>query len=124
MSDREKIYELMSRLHEIAFENTQLRPLFYEVLETWTRAINERDKYKREADTLAETLRITQARCTELVEELRLVGGRQQRRSNKSHCKSCGREMYPNEDDDGRLRAGWTGLASTQEHICPDCELP
>jgi len=37
------------------------------------RLIDERDKYKREADTLAETLRITQTRCTELMVQLRLV---------------------------------------------------
>src|SRR6266403_1532019 len=35
------------------------------------RVVEERDAALREADTLAETLRITQARCTELVEELR-----------------------------------------------------
>lgn len=37
------------------------------------RIVEERDKYKREADTLTETLQITQARCTELVMELREV---------------------------------------------------
>ena len=42
-----------------------------EANDAYERVVEERDKYKREADTLAETLRITQARCTELGEELR-----------------------------------------------------
>jgi hypothetical protein len=39
----------------------------------YQKTLNERDAARREADTLAETLRLTQARCTELVEELRQV---------------------------------------------------